>query len=352
MSLMARSRPAVTVFSSIPEVAESLLASCGDVSLDIIKDDALTGYGGTVQFRPENLTVRTVEALEKAVILISEPAVVASLLDHDANCLRNLKWCQSTYAGVDPLFARKIATTAKPWILTRFAGAFGPPIAEWCIARIIEHERSFAASAADQRKREWAGSRSTVTQYRYLSSLTLTVLGCGDIGRCIVKAAGVFGMKTVAYGKSPRIARDIDGLDEYTQDLDKALREGDYVVSVLPSTDETKGLLSDEALASASKANNGKSPVFINVGRGDVIDESSIILALDRGYISAAILDVFETEPLPGDSPLWAEPNVIISPHVSGLTQASDVPKVFLANYQRYIEGESLMYVVDWDKGY
>jgi len=243
-------------------------------------------------------------------------------------------------------------TTAKPWILTRFAGCFGPPIAEWTLARIIEHERSFAASVADQSRREWAGSQKAVTQYRYLSSLTLAVLGCGDIGRCIARAAAGFGMKTVGYGRRPRMAKDIDGLDEYTQVLDDALRVGDYVVSVLPSTQETRGLLSGEVLASAAKVNGGKSPVFINVGRGDVISEASIISSLDRGYISAAILDVFETEPLPSDSPMWDKPSVIISPHVSGLTQASDVPKLFLANYERYVEGKDLLYIVDWDKGY
>lgn len=347
-----RRLPTVTVFSSIPEVAESLLSSCGDLSLNIIKDEALTGYGGTVEFKPNNLTPDTFESLKSAEVLISEPAVVASLLGHDENCLSNLKWCQSTYAGVDPLFTEKLSTVAKPWILTRFAGAFGPPIAEWSMARIIEHERSFAASALDQNRKEWAGSRNAVTQYRYLSSLTLTVLGCGDIGRCIVKAAAGFGMKTIAYGKSPRIAKDIDGLDEYTQDLETALQKGDYIVSVLPSTNETRGLLSNETLAVAAKANGGKCPVFLNVGRGDVIEESSIISAIDKEYISAAILDVFEKEPLPEESPLWIHPNVIVSPHVSGLTQASDVPKLFLANYQRYVKDNDLMYIVDWSKGY
>ena len=111
-------------------------------------------------------------------------------------------------------------------------------------------------------------------------------------------------------------------------------------------------MLSGEKLASAAKVNGGKSPVFLNVGRGDVIGEASIISSLDRGYISAAVLDVFETEPLPSDSPLWDKPSVVVSPHVSGLTQASDVPKLFLANYERYVEGKDLMYIVDWDKGY
>ena len=351
---MPRLLPTITVFSATPEVAECLSLSCNGIcSLDIIRDDCLTGYGATIEFEPQNISASTLESLRKAEILISEPALVASLLKHDAGCFESLKWCQSTYAGVDPLFTDpEVVAVAKPWVLTRFAGAFGPPIAEWCLGRIIEHERSFATSAADQKTKDWVGSRRVVTEYRYLSSLTLAVLGCGDIGRCIVKAAACFGMKTIAYGKSRRMARDVDGLDEYTQDLDEALRAGDYVVSVLPSTKETRGLLSGEGLAAAAKTNGGKSPPFLNVGRGDVINEASIVSSLDRGYISAAILDVFETEPLPAKSPLWDKPGVIVSPHISGLTQASDVPKLLLANYRLFVDGEPLMHVVDWNKGY
>eukprot|EP00536_Pseudo-nitzschia_multiseries_P000120 jgi/Psemu1/299861/fgenesh1_kg.2_\ len=359
---MSRLRPVVTVFSSIPAIAESL-SSCTGISLDIIEDDALAGYGGTVEFEPKNLAASTLESLQNAEVLISEPAVVASLLAHNEHCLRNLKWCQSTYAGVDPLFAPELEIeietepkskpTARPWILTRFAGVFGPPIAEWCLARIIEHERSFAATAFDQTQKQWAGSQRAVTRYRYLSSLTLAVLGCGDIGRCIAKAAGGFGMKTVGFGKSNRVADEIiDGFDEYTQDLGEALRVGDYVVSVLPSTKETRGLLNGGALASAAEANGGKTPVFLNVGRGDVISEEAIISSLDSGHISAAILDVFEREPLPRESPLWENPRVVVSPHISGLTQASDVPKLFMANYERYVEGKELLYIVDWERGY
>jgi phosphoglycerate dehydrogenase-like enzyme len=373
----------VAVFSSIQEVSESLilassLSSCpttatatatsadnnNNISFNIIKDDALTGYGGTVKFHPESLSASTLKSLSEAEILISEPAVVASIINYyGENCLRNLIWYQSTYAGVDPLFSNTnnidIVKIAKKhnWILTRFAGIFGDPIAEWCLARIIEHERSFAASKIDQNNKEWAGSKSrnAVTQYRYLSSLTISILGgCGDIGKCISRAASFgFKMKTIGYGKTYRNnIDDIDGLDIYTQDLQEALQLGDYIVSVLPSTDDTKGLLNDETLSVAAKINGGKSPVFINVGRGDVINEESIISSLDRGYISAAILDVFEIEPLPATSPLWNKPNVIISPHVSGITQASDVPKIFFDNYERYIKGEDLKYVVDWDKGY
>lgn len=363
-----RTASTVTVFSSIPGVAQSLRNADPTLPLKIIEDEALCGYGGTVEFDPAALSEETKSVLKQAEVLISEPAVVAALLDHDSSALPVLKWCQSTYAGVDPLFnssffglSRSRSRTEAaanedppiiPWKLTRFAGCFGPPIAEWCIARIIEHERGFAATANDQLQKEWAGSRQRVTNYRYLSSLTLTILGCGDIGRCIAKAARAFGMKTVGYAQtSDRTALEA-GVDEYTTDLTNALQSGDYVVSVLPSTPETRGALSNGALAVASRENGGSCPVLLNVGRGDVIDEESLLTALDDKCISAAILDVFIEEPLPTSSKLWGRPDVIVSPHVSGLTQSSDVPKVFLSNYRRYVDGAELQFVVDWDKGY
>jgi phosphoglycerate dehydrogenase-like enzyme len=198
------------------------------------------------------------------------------------------------------------------------------------LARIIGHERGFSASAKDQSNKSWAGSK-VVLEYRYLSALTLSVLGCGDIGRCIAKTAKTFGMKTIGYGKRSRSSNErLDEIDEYTTNLTKALQEADYIISVLPSTPETRGLLNDDAFASASKVNSGKCPVFLNVGRGDVISEDSLLNALDNKWISAAILDVFEIEPLPRESLLWNRSDVIISPHVSGLTHGHDVPKVFL----------------------
>ena len=363
---MPTSRPTVTVFSSIEGIAQSLLDADPSLPLQIISDDALCGYGGTVEFDPSALSSETKSILKRAEIIISEPAVVAALLDHDGTALQSLKWCQSTYAGVDPLFnSSYFATISKsktniPWTLTRFAGCFGPPIAEWCIARIIGHERSFAATANDQRHKAWAGSRTQVTNYRYLSAMTLTVLGCGDIGRCIAKAAKAFGMRTVGYIRTlpddDRGTGAVAGEDEYTTDLTRALQSGDYIVSVLPSTPETRGMLSNGVLEAASKEKGGLSPVFLNVGRGDVIDEKSLLDALDKKYISGAILDVFVEEPLPTSSELWSREDVIVSPHVSGLTQASDVPKVFLSNYECYTENggstTELKFVVDWNKGY
>jgi phosphoglycerate dehydrogenase-like enzyme len=160
-------------------------------------------------------------------------------------------------------------------------------------------------------------------------------------------------MKTIGCGKTNRAMDDtIEGIDDYTTNLLEALQKADYIVSVLPSTASTRGLLNGNAFLPASKSHGGKCPVFINVGRGDVIDEESLLNALDQQWISAAILDVFEIEPLPEESQLWNRPDVAISPHVSGLTHGDDVPKVFLENYKRFIEGRELNHLVDWDKGY
>ena len=190
--------------------------------LDIIHDDdALGGYGGTITFDPQKMSNTTRQRLAQAQALITEPAVLAQILRNDPAALPNLEWCQSTYAGVDPLFDDTKNSNNNndnvnnsnggldlplPFILTRFAGKFGPPIAEWCLARIIGHERNFAQSAYDQSQKLWAGSQpQLVTQYRYLKDLTLTIIGgAGDIGGCIGRAAQVFGMKVIGFGKTPR----------------------------------------------------------------------------------------------------------------------------------------------------
>ena len=159
-------------------------------------------------------------------------------------------------------------------------------------------------------------------------------------------------MKTVGYARTPRQATDI-GVDEYTTDLAHALQAGDYIVSVLTLNARNKTItLSEMPYTQLQKRWRKVSQYSSTLVGGDVLDEESLIDALDNSFLSAAILDVFETEPLPKESKLWDRPDVIVSPHVSGLTQASDVPKVFLSNYERYINGEDLQYIVDWDKGY
>ena len=366
MSAVSRGTPRVTLFTSIASIAETLQKAAPWLPLDCVTDpEALSGYGGTINFEADKLSHESRRVFQDTEVLITEPAVLAAILQKEPNLAKlqtfpRLLWCQSTYAGVDPLFRlldqRKATsdgttTTVPSFVLTRFAGKFGRPIAEWCLARIIAHERNFAASAADQKIKGWATSRE-VNEYRYLSDLTLTVLGgCGDIGSCIGRAAQAFGMRVVAYSRSTRPSPE-PGWNELSTDLPYALQQGDYVVSVLPSTPESRDLLSGDVLSAAGRAKGGKAPVFLNAGRGDVITEESLIRALDEKFISGAILDVFPVEPLPSNSPLWGRPDVVLSPHVSGVTRAEDVPSLLVENYKKYQNGQDLDFVVDWEKGY
>ncbi|KFM65721.1 Glyoxylate/hydroxypyruvate reductase A, partial [Stegodyphus mimosarum] len=154
------------------------------------------------------------------------------------------------------------------------------------------------------------------------------------------------GSRVIAYVRTVR-SSSTDSYDEATTNLNKVLEEVDYLCNVLPSTDETRGLLDDDVLKNCKKK-----PVFINIGRGDIISESNIIKALKEEWISKAILDVFETEPLPPSSPLWQTPEVYITPHVGAIPRIDGIAKFIAQNYVRYVNGEPLMNHIEWNKGY
>ena len=137
--------------------------------------------------------------------------------------------------------------------------------------------------------------------------------------------------------------------DEQLPDL---LRSSDYVLNLLPSTPHSRGLLGGDALRACSPEEGGRGACFMNAGRGDVISEGELLAALRCGWISGAVLDVFEEEPLPEASALWATPGVVVSPHVSAVSFASDAAEVLGANYTRFVAREPLAFVVDWAAGY
>ncbi|KAE9051382.1 hypothetical protein PR001_g1503 [Phytophthora rubi] len=147
-------------------------------------------------------------------------------------------------------------------------------------------------------------------------------------------------------------AQDVEDLaecaDQITTSLDEVLAKSDYLVNLLPSTSATRYVLNETNLELCRE----RSPVFINIGRGDVISEKTLIDALDKKTLSRAVLDVFEQEPLPKTSQLWEHPAVLLMPHVSGKVFPEDVALKFLDNFNRYLKGEPLAYQVDWTKGY
>ncbi len=121
----------------------------------------------------------------------------------------------------------------------------------------------------------------------------------------------------------------------------------DYLVSVLPRTEDTNKIVDAQLLEALPRH-----AVFVNVGRGNAVDEAALEMALKEGRLSAAVLDVFEQEPVPAEHPFWSTPNLYMTYHTSAISYPEDITRVFIENYQLYIEGKPLKYIVDFDRGY
>jgi len=153
-----------------------------------------------------------------------------------------------------------------------------------------------------------------------LRGKTMGIVGYGDIGRACAKMASVYGMRIVALRRHPYLSREdclcdvVYGRDK--ESLNKLMSESDYIVCSAPSTIETRGMVSAEAFEHVKE-----SAVFINLGRGPVVDEAALIKTLETGKLKGAALDVFSQEPLPPDNKLWELENVLISPHNMDKTQ-------------------------------
>ena len=276
----------------------------------------------------------TNQAITQAEVVVADPALVAPHLDRAAK----LKWLQSTYAGVDSLFQD---SSRRDYQLTRIKGVFGPMMAEYVLAHILARERHLLEVARQQQARKWQRA-----VYRQLSDLTLGILGVGDIGSAVARAAGAFGM--TVWGLRTR-SEPVSGVERvFTPErLDEFLAGPDYLVNILPSTPDTRGLLSGATLDKCRP-----SAVFINIGRGDIIDEASLVRSVEQGWITGAVLDVFPDEPLPEDSPLWSMPGVTITPHVAALSLPGPITDVFEANLTRHQAGQPLLHLVEWGRGY
>jgi glyoxylate/hydroxypyruvate reductase A len=250
-----------------------------------------------------------------------------------------LRWLQAMGAGVDWALVPQLPGDV---IVTRAPGVFGPWMREyvlgWCLA-VTQKVETYRTA---QRQRAWR--EDTIPER--LGGKTMVVVGLGDIGRAVAGAARGLGMRVVGVSRSGRRARGVDRVYRL-RDLARALAEGDFVVLVLPLTEQTRGLIGATALAAMRPT-----AWLLNVGRGAVVDEAALVAALRERRIAGAILDVFTREPLPGDHPLWALDNVVVTPHISGPSTAPEIAPVFNDNLARWLAGRPLRHVVDRARGY
>lgn len=309
-------------------------------------------------YAPQFLLCNDLASSSDSEICVSEPKSFLHA-NPTAHQLSKLKWVQSTFAGVNE-FAQFFALhkdTTQHIALTRLGGmqiqitciitigVFGDAMAEYCMGQIIAHERQFYTLKEKQAQQIWARSNY---EYRLLSTLTLGLIGFGEIAQRIAAVAQqAFKMNVIACKQSVISSTTMPMVPIFTS-LQEMLPQCDYVISVLPSTPQTRYLLHDKLQHCDTK----RGTVLINIGRGDLVSESVLLEALEKQFLRSAVLDVTEQEPLPATSKLWQHPQVTLTPHVSGITLKNDIVDLFERNMQRMMNGEQLLYPVDVSKGY
>jgi phosphoglycerate dehydrogenase-like enzyme len=266
-------------------------------------------------------------------IVLGEPSLIAPALTR----LPALRWVQSTWAGVEPL----LSSMRRDYALTNARGVFGGLMAEYVFGYLIAHERRMFEKHAAQQAGRW-DPRPPGT----LRGKQIGLLGVGSIGAVLARTAKHFGLRVKGYTRASEDCPDVD-VYFHGEDRPAFAADLDYLVSVMPSTARTHRLV-DAALLAALPAH----AVFVNPGRGSVVDEGALAEALRSGRLACAVLDVFNEEPLPPDHIFWRTPNVVITSHTAALSVPEDIAPVFIGNYQRFVAGEPLQYQVDFDAGY
>lgn len=247
-----------------------------------------------------------------------------------------LRWVHTSSAGVDRLtFPEMVASDV---VLTNSRGVFDAPIAEYVLSMVLAFAKDLPCSLRLQGAREWR-HRETET----IAGKRAVVVGGGPIGAATSSLLSAAGLRTHLVGRTARPG--VHGIDE----LDELLPETDYLVLAAPLTEQTRGMVNASLLAKLPPRAR-----LINVGRGPLVAEADLVDALIAGRLAGAALDVFETEPLPTDSPLWTLPNVIVSPHMSGdaIGWRDALAELFTENLNRYRAGQALLNVVDKHSGY
>jgi phosphoglycerate dehydrogenase-like enzyme len=261
-----------------------------------------------------------------------------------------IEWIHVRSAGIDFLESDELPYVAKKGIImTNAKGQFSSSLAEYAMMACSYFAKDIPRLLKNKRAKLWDDF-----EIEELRGKTMGIVGYGDIGRATAKLASVYGMKVIALRRNPEKSEFDPVCDEVLGtgrlSLQKLMSVSDYVVCSAPSTVETRGMVNEDAFK-ASKKNQ----VFINLGRGPVVDEEALVVALKNGTLRGAALDVFATEPLPAGSALWDLDQVLISPHNMDKTATfmHEATEFFVhENLPRFMLGHSLLNKVDISLGY
>jgi phosphoglycerate dehydrogenase-like enzyme len=256
-----------------------------------------------------------------------------------------VRWIHTRAAGIDRLLFPELI--GSPAVLTNGTGVFSPSLGEWVLGAILYFAKNFRRLIRSQMEARW--DPFNVVE---ISGQTLGIIGYGDIGRAIATRAKPMGMRILGMTRRGPLLYNMDPLVSQIYapaDRIRMIEQCDYLAVAAPLTSETRGLIGEAEFAAMKP-----DAVVINVGRGPVIDEGSLVRALTEKRIKGAALDVYDCEPLPQGHPLYYLDNVLLSPHCADHTAGwlEAAMRFFLAQFERFRKGEPLLNVVDKELGY
>lgn len=299
-------------------------------------------------------------SLSRAESLREAEVIYTSDADFLPDDVPRLRWLQLDTAAVDKVLSKPIATTKVP--IANVSGAYSVAVAECAIGMLLALTRRITLATQCQSRQDWPQDYSPFCGEDLLGQ-TMGIVGYGSIGRQIAKIAQAMGMRVLACKRDPHEKGDssyrIPGTGDPEGDIPEGwfgtdqlalmLSQCDVAMITLPLTPATGGLVGKKELeALPSHA------YVLNVGRGPILDEAALIHLLQTGKLAGAALDVFNVEPLPGESPLWKMPNVLVMPHIASWTksQSHRAAEVLIENLSRDLKGEPLVNVIDKNSKY
>ena len=301
-------------------------------------------HGGDPAFRRDRAgEARWRAMLDRAEVLFGVPGDSVDALAEVVTSASRIRWIHATSAGAGEWVRRAnlAPEDLERVAITTSSGVHAVPLAEFAILGLLAIAKELPRLVTDQRAKVWPEVRQPL---RELHGQTLFLLGLGAIGREVARLGKALGMRTVGFrrtqGPPPEWVDEVHGPER----LPDLAGEADAVVGSLPLTEQTAGLV--------DRATIERLPpdcIFVNVGRGGVVDEPALIDALRERRIGGAVLDVFAEEPLPPDSPLWTLPNVLVTPHAAALSPRENerIVELFVANLRRFLDGDPLTNVIE-----
>jgi D-2-hydroxyacid dehydrogenase (NADP+) len=289
---------------------------------------------------PKGENLPDILADAEAVLCGSFPATMRAMAP-------KLRWVQYWSAGVDGKLYPELF--ANGCLVATGSGIHAASCSEHVLAMMLAFARGLPLSFAAQQRKDWAARRQISDSFFEMEGKTVGIVGAGVIGQAIGVRCQAFGMRTVGTRRdTSQPTHGIDVLLSHLQYHDLIL-ESDFIVLALPLTNSTQMIFGEDEIEIVKKGT-----YFFNIGRGGLVDERWLLKALQNRWLAGAGLDVFADEPLPADSPFWELPNVIITPHVGGVTPHywPRFARLVREQAERLLDGRPLENLVDKDLGY